>query len=125
MALGVRADPRDTLRMTVRTTTRARTPTADWTYEPRPAPSKIPVNLSLPEDLVRELDQVAGRRKRSAFTEEALRRAIKRERFRIAGEKYAGSLKADEYPHWRTSEDVVAWVRMMRVEETDHGDEHE
>jgi len=81
-------------------------------------PRRIPVNLSLPEDLVQALDEVAGSRKRSAFAEEALRRAVKRERFRMAGERYAGSLKAEDYPHWRTSEDVVAWVRMMRAEET-------
>jgi predicted transcriptional regulator len=73
--------------------------------------------MSLPEDLVRQLDEVAGPRSRSAFAEEALRRAIRREQFRIAGERYAGSLKAEDYPHWRTSEDVVAWVRMMRAEE--------
>jgi len=95
-----------------------RTRAIDWTYEPRPQPKRIPVNLSLPEDLVEALDDVAGPRRRSAFAEEALRRAIKREQFRIAGERYAGSLKAEDYPHWRTSEDVVAWVRMMRAEET-------
>ncbi len=39
----------------------------------------IPVNLSLPEDLVEDLDKVAGPRNRSAFAEEALRKAIKRE----------------------------------------------
>jgi metal-responsive CopG/Arc/MetJ family transcriptional regulator len=76
------------------------------------------VNLSLPEDLVAQLDEVAGPRKRSAFAEEALRRAIKREQFRTAGEKVAGSLDMRYYPHWRTSEDVVNWVRMMRAEET-------
>jgi predicted transcriptional regulator len=103
---------RDTLRMAVRT--RA----IDWTYEPRPEPRRIPVNLSLPEDLVKELDSVAGPRNRSAFAEQALRRAIKREQFRIAGERYAGSLKPEDYPHWRTSEDVVKWVRTMRAEET-------
>jgi len=103
---------RNTLRMAVRTRI------IDWAYEPKPEPPRIPVNLSLPEDLVRDLDEVAGPRKRSAFAEEALRRAIKREQFRIAVERYAGSLKAEDYPHWRTSEDVVAWVRMMRAEET-------
>jgi predicted transcriptional regulator len=103
---------RKTLRMAVRTRV------IDWTYEPRPEPKRIPVNLSLPEDLVKDLDAVAGPRNRSAFAEQALRRAIKREQFRIAGERYAGSLKPEDYPHWRTSEDVVEWVRMMRAEET-------
>jgi predicted transcriptional regulator len=90
----------------------------DRSYEPAPEPRRIPVNLSLPEDLVQALDAVAGPRKRSAFAEEALRRAIKREQFRIAGERFAGSLDMEDYPHWRTSEDVVEWVRMMRAEET-------
>jgi predicted transcriptional regulator len=103
---------RKTVRMAVRTRS------IDWTDQPRPEPKRIPVNLSLPEDLVKDLDEVAGPRNRSAFAEEALRRAVKREQFRIAGARYAGSLKAEDYPHWRTSEDVVEWVRMMRAEET-------
>lgn len=95
-----------------------RTRAIDWSHEPKAEARRIPVNLSLPEDLVRDLDEVSGPRNRSAFAEQALRRAIKREQFRIAGERYAGSLKAEDYPHWRTSEDVVAWVRKMRTEET-------
>jgi predicted transcriptional regulator len=105
-------DMRDTLRMAVRT------PIIDRTYEPKPAPRRIPVNLSLPGDLVAELDEVAGPRNRSAFAEAALRRAIRREQFRIAAERYAGSLDPADYPHWRTPKDVVEWVRMMRAEET-------
>jgi metal-responsive CopG/Arc/MetJ family transcriptional regulator len=79
---------------------------------------RIPVNLSLPAGLVRQLDEVAGPRNRSAFAEEALRRAIKREKLRHAIERTAGSLKAEDYPHWRTSEDVVRWVQEMRAEAT-------
>ncbi len=90
----------------------------DRTSEPRLEPKRIPVNLSLPEELVADLDKVAGPRKRSAFAEEALRRAVKREQFRIVAEEVAGSLDPEDYPYWRTSEDVVEWVRMMRAEET-------
>ena len=82
---------------------------------------RVPVNMSLPEDLVRQLDEVAGPRSRSAFAEEALRRAIKREQWRRSIELTAGSLKAEDYPHWRTSEDVVRWVEEMRAQETDPG----
>jgi metal-responsive CopG/Arc/MetJ family transcriptional regulator len=78
--------------------------------------------MSLPEELVAQLDGIAGPRNRSAFAEEAIRRAIKRERLRLAIERTAGSLPMEHYPHWRTSEDVVAWVRMMRAEETDPGE---
>ncbi len=104
------------MRMAVRT--KAHKYPIDHTYDPPPEPKRIPVNLSLPEDLVADLDEVAGPRKRSAFAEEALRRAIKREQFRIVAEEVAGSLDPEDYPHWRTSEDVVEWVRMMRAEET-------
>jgi metal-responsive CopG/Arc/MetJ family transcriptional regulator len=104
---------RKSLRMTVRM---ARTSEVD---EAAPPPDqRIPVNMSLPEDLVRQLDEVAGPRNRSAFAEEALRRAIKREKLRLAIERTAGSLKAEDYPHWRTSEDVVRWVQEMRAEVT-------
>jgi len=91
---------------------------------PVPSPDRrIPVNMSLPEELVQQLDEVAGPRNRSAFAEEALRRAIKREKWRLSIERTAGSLRTEDYPHWRTSEDVVRWVEEMRAEETDPGDD--
>ena len=45
-------------------------------------------------------------------------RSLKRERLGEAIRASAGVLKRDEYPHWATSEDVVAWVRALRAEET-------
>ena len=108
----MRTDMRNALHMAVRTEPIA------WTNEPKPEPRRIPVNLSLPENLVRDLDWVSGPRNRSAFAEEAIRKAIQRERLRVAIERTAGSLRAEDYPHWRTSEDVVEWVREMRAEVT-------
>lgn len=108
----MRKSMRETMRMAVRTRT------LEWTHEPKAEPKRIPVNLSLPEDLVVALDEVAGPRRRSAFAEEALRRAIRREQLRLAIERTAGSLPMEHYPHWRTSADVVSWVREMRAEET-------
>jgi metal-responsive CopG/Arc/MetJ family transcriptional regulator len=105
---------RKTLSMTVRMTR----PKA--LHDPPPSPGRrVAVNMSLPEDLVHQLDEVAGPRNRSAFAEDALRRAIKREQWRLSIERTAGSLRAEDYPHWRTSEDVVRWVEDMRAEETD------
>jgi predicted transcriptional regulator len=112
-AIDATVSVRKTLRMAVRMTK------TDGLDDPPPSPGRrVPVNMSLPEELLHQLDEVAGPRNRSAFAEDALRRAIRREKFRIAAERYAGSLKAADYPHWRTSEDVVAWVREMRAEET-------
>jgi metal-responsive CopG/Arc/MetJ family transcriptional regulator len=104
---------RKTVRMAVRTS-----PVDPLTDTLTLPPKRIPVNLSLPEDLVAQLDDLSGPRNRSAFAEEAIRRAIKREQLRVSIERTAGSLKAEDYPHWRTSEDVVAWVREMRAEVT-------
>ena len=109
---------RKTLRMTVRMT-RPKAP-----HDPPLSPGRrVAVNMSLPEELVHQLDEVAGPRNRSAFAEDALRRAIKREQWRLSIERTAGSLRAEDYPHWRTSEDVVRWVEEMRAEETDIGDD--
>jgi predicted transcriptional regulator len=109
---------RKTLRMAIH---KASTTVMD---QPPPFPvRRVPVNMSLPEELVRQLDEVAGPRNRSAFAEDALRRAIKREEWRLSIERTAGSLRAEDYPHWRTSEDVVRWVEQMRAEETNAGDD--
>jgi len=48
---------------------------------------------------------------------------IRRWRKREAVSRTAGALKAQDYPHWVTSEDVVAWVRERRAEVTDPGSE--
>ena len=108
----MRSVKHDALRMTMRTGC------IDRTHTPKPEPRRIPVNLSLPEELVRELDEFSGPRNRSAFVEESVRRAIRREQLRVSIEQTAGSLPDERYPHWRTSEDAVAWVREMRAEKT-------
>ena len=83
---------------------------------------RVATNLTLPRDLVRELDAVAGPRNRSAFVEEAVRYRLKRERLRRSIVETAGALAGKDYPHWATSEKVVEWVRQLRAEETDSGD---
>jgi metal-responsive CopG/Arc/MetJ family transcriptional regulator len=75
---------------------------------------RSPTNLSLPRELVDEVDEVAGRRNRSAFVEEAIRKALKRERLRIGMERARGILKREDYPEFATSEKVVEWVREQR-----------
>lgn len=74
----------------------------------------VRTNLLLPEALVREVDRYAGPRGRSRFVIEALEYKLKRERLREAIRASAGVLKAEDYPHWATSEDVVNWVREQR-----------
>ncbi len=85
--------------------------------------TRIATNLTLPKDLVDELDAVCGPRNRSAFVEEAVRTKLKREKMRRAWSQAAGILKAEDYPHWATPELVAQWVRDSRAEETDPGPE--
>lgn len=82
---------------------------------------RIATNLSLPKDLVAELDEIAGKRNRSAFVERLLERELRRERVRRAWRAAGGSLKAEDYPHWATPQLVQKWVRDRRAETTDPG----
>ncbi len=78
----------------------------------------VRTNLLLPEALVREVDKFAGPRGRSRFVIEALEAKLKRERLGVAIRESAGALDLTLHPEWATSEDVVAWVRALRAEET-------
>lgn len=82
---------------------------------------RIAANLSLPADLVDEVDAIAGKRNRSSFVEEAIRQRLRRERLRAALERTAGAWSADAPPEFATSDQVVAWVRARRTEDTDRG----
>lgn len=82
---------------------------------------RIPTNLSLPKDLVEELDEFAGQRNRSAFVEEAIRYRLRRERVRRAWEAARGAWAGKGPPEWNEPNGVVNWVRGLRAEETDPG----
>ncbi len=84
---------------------------------------RIATNLSLPKDLVEELDAVAGKRNRSAFVEEALRERLRRERVHRAWEGVRGAWAGKGPPEWNEPDGVANWVRALRAEETDLGPE--
>ena len=82
---------------------------------------RIPTNLSLPDDLVAEVDRVAGKRNRSAFVEEAVRRQLRRERQREVMAQTAGAWAETGPREWSAPGGVERWVRSLRAEETDAG----
>lgn len=84
---------------------------------------RVAVNMSLPKDLVDLLDEVAGARNRSAFVEQAVRDHLRRERIRIAWEGVRGAWAGKGPPEWDEPDGVANWVRSLRAEETDPGDE--
>lgn len=86
----------------------------------RAARDRVPTNLTLPRDLVAEVDAFAGERGRSRFIEDATRHALRRERLRLTIERTAGAWAGREGlpPEWSTGRGVVGWVRALRAEET-------
>jgi Arc/MetJ-type ribon-helix-helix transcriptional regulator len=82
---------------------------------------RIATNLSLPRDLIREVDAVAGPRNRSAFVEDAVRTALRREQLRAAIERTAGAWKGRGPRAWEEPDGVAVWVRALRTELTDPG----
>ena len=84
---------------------------------------RIAVNMSLPKDLIDELDEVAGARNRSAFVEDSIRDRLRREQMRRGWESARGSWK--DHPDFPTSESVIEWVRARRAESTHHGPDTE
>ncbi|MBI2939721.1 MAG: hypothetical protein HYY04_04720 [Chloroflexi bacterium] len=71
-------------------------------------------HIVLPEELLSQVDRVAGKRKRSHFVEEAIREKLAREALSAALRKTAGILDPADYPEWETPEGISAWVRASR-----------
>ena len=72
------------------------------------------MHVVLPDDLVKAVDALAGKGKRSRFIEDAVREKLRTEALLVALQETAGMLSADEHPEWATPEKVAAWVRESR-----------
>ena len=75
-------------------------------------------NLTLPEDLLRQVDEIAGPRGRSRYVADAVAQRVKRDRLRKAIEESYGSL-VPKGGRPMTRDEVLALVRELRSEETD------
>jgi predicted transcriptional regulator len=75
-------------------------------------------NLTLPEELLRQVDELAGPRGRSRYVADAVVQRVKRDRLRRAIDAAAGSL-VPKGGRSLTREEVSAWVEELRSEETD------
>ncbi len=73
-------------------------------------------HIVLPDDLVERVDQLVGKRRRSAFVTEAIRERLRREQLLRALKESAGILKEEDYPEWGTPAKVARWVRKIRRE---------
>ena len=75
---------------------------------------KIKTHLAIPEDLVAEVDRIAGKRRRSLFIVEATREKLARERFLKVLEDTSGSWTDRNHPELRTAKAVESYVREKR-----------
>lgn len=73
-------------------------------------------NVTLPEELLREVDELAGPRGRSQFVADAVAATVKRERLRKALEASRGVFAGT--PSHMTPEESYQWVRSMREDES-------
>jgi len=71
-------------------------------------------HVVLPEDLVREIDNIAGSRGRSAFLADLARREIKRQRLLELLKRKEPIWKDKDHPELKGG--AVAWVRKLRTE---------
>lgn len=75
----------------------------------------VRTHVVLPVELVRKIDELVGKRKRSAFIEDAVERRVRREQLAKALSKTAGALKGKLPPEWETPEKAYDWVRGLRA----------
>ena len=75
---------------------------------------KTKAHLVLPRDILEEVDQIAGKRKRSLFIAEATREKLQRERFLRTLEETQGTWKDKNHPALRTARDMELFVSNKR-----------
>ena len=71
-------------------------------------------HVIMPPELVKEVDELVGKRKRSRFVAEAVEEKLRRQRLLDLFDEMAGSLKDVDIPGWETPESTAEWVRAMR-----------
>jgi metal-responsive CopG/Arc/MetJ family transcriptional regulator len=74
-------------------------------------------NVTLPEALLRAVDELAGPRGRSRFVADAVEAKVKRERLRRALDATRGALVGT--PSYLNPDESYRWIRSMREEEED------
>ena len=67
------------------------------------------------EELVKEIDRLSGKRKRSWFITQAVRKEIQRLNFLKAVKETAGAWKDEDHPEFKKG--VDNWVRSLREED--------
>jgi hypothetical protein len=75
---------------------------------------KVKTHFVFPQALLKDIDKIAGSRKRSQFVVEASREKLERERRKKAFHDIKGLWKENDYPEFRVREDIEKWVNNLR-----------
>jgi metal-responsive CopG/Arc/MetJ family transcriptional regulator len=73
--------------------------------------------VTIPEELLREVDELAGKRGRSQFVADAVASKVKRERLRKALDASRGVFVGT--PSYMSPEEAYRWIRSMREEDSE------
>lgn len=76
---------------------------------------KVKAHLVLPKVLLKTVDRVAGKRKRSHFIAEATAEKLERENFVNALEQTSGVWSDEKHPDLKTKEDVDSYLEKIRT----------
>lgn len=71
-------------------------------------------NIILPEELVEEVDRVAGKRKRSWFIAQAIQGKLAKIKFEQALAQAAGAWSDENHPDLRTQADINRYLKGVR-----------
>ena len=74
-------------------------------------------NVTLPAELLDEVDRFAGPRGRSRYVAEAVAQRVKRDALGAAIRETAGAMVGK--PGWMSPDEVTAWADQLRSEETE------
>jgi metal-responsive CopG/Arc/MetJ family transcriptional regulator len=75
---------------------------------------KTRAHLVLAREILEEVDQIAGKRKRSLFIAEAIREKLQRERFLRTLEETQGAWSDKNHPDLKTARDMEQFVSDKR-----------
>ncbi len=75
---------------------------------------KTKAHLVIPHDILEEVDQIAGKRRRSSFIVEATREKLQRERFLKTLDETHGAWSDKNHPELKTTKDIEQFIRDKR-----------
>lgn len=75
---------------------------------------KTKAHIIMNNDILNEIDRVAGKRRRSFFIEEATREKLEKEKFLKVLEETKGAWSDKRHPELKTSKDMEQYIKEKR-----------